>query len=516
MENDLPTSGEILYYTNDIDLNKSSSVLDMSTKNCVDTMRAIPEILCCIYHTSITSGTFPSAWSLGTVILLPKTGELSNPGNWRPITQTSVFAKLFEKIIYNRLYTHLKAQDIFTEFQYGFLPNKSTQLAAFDLVKHIYSSLNNKKIFGAACLDISKAFDCINHKLLLHKLRACGVSIASVRWFESYLSTQQAVMFDGKLSTVTCTKSGIGQGTILGPILFILYINDLVKEIGGVRINMYADDCILYCSGNTWERVHFKLQQSLANVSVWLERNSLRLNVKKSKCLIISNSCKRRALDRDLTLMVSGQALEFVDNYSYLGYCLDSDMSLKPLLSHVKKITTAKIGTLCKIRKYITTDSALAIYKQMILPLFDYSGFLLLSCNKTDREDLQIIQNNALRHCLGLRLNDRVSLVDIHRNANLVSLEQRRCIQLLLLLYTHGNSNPTVLVIPPRNTRAANRKKFKTEKYENAKYRNSPYYKAAKLWDTLPPHIVDAGTLLELKKHLKALYCLYNDKYFVT
>ena len=128
-------------------------------------------------------------------------------------------------------------------------------------------------------------------------------------------------------------------------------------------------------------------------------------------------------------------------------------MSLKPLLSHVKRITTAKIGTLCKIRKYMIVDSALAIYKQMILPLFDYSGFLLLSGNKTDREDLQTIQNNALPSCLGIRLNDRISLVDIHKSANRVSLEQRRCIQLLVLLFLHGQSHPDIYSAALHNTR---------------------------------------------------------------
>ena len=112
----------------------------------------------------------------------------------------------------------------------------------------------------------------------------------------------------------------------------------------------------------------------------------------------------------------------------------------------------------------------------MILPLFDYSGFVLLSCNKTDREDLQTIQNNTLRHCLGLRLNDRVSLSDIHIQANLLSLEQRRCIQLLSLLFMHGKSHENVFEIPARQTRAANIPKYKTEIYKNSKYKNSPYY----------------------------------------
>ena len=153
---------------------------------------------------------------------------------------------------------------------------------------------------------------------------------------------------------------------------------------------------------------------------------------------------------------------------------------------------------------------SLSIYKQMILPLFDYSGFLLLSCNKTDREDLQTIQNNAIR------LSDRIFLVNIYDRSNLVSLEQRRCIQILLLLFNHGKLHPNVYNVPPRNTRAANGLRFKTEKYENGKYKNSPYYKAAKLWDTLPNNIVDIETMTELKKHLKMYFSPFDEKYFIT
>ena len=116
---------------------------------------------------------------------------------------------------------------------------------------------------------------------------------------------------------------------------------------------MYADDCILYCTGNNWERVHATLQESLINITNWFTLNALKLNVKKSKCLIIASRSKLKTVDRRNTLRVDDQVLDFVDSYNYLGYFLDSEMSLKPLLSHVKKITTHKIKILHKIRRYI-------------------------------------------------------------------------------------------------------------------------------------------------------------------
>ena len=233
-------------------------------------------------------------------------------------------------------------------------------------------------------------------------------------------------------------------------------------------------------------------------------------------CLVISSRTKLKAIDRNLVLHISNQTLEFVDKYNYLGFWLDSEMTLKPLLSNVKKITTGKIKTLDKIRRYLNKDSALAIYKQMILPLFDYSGFLLLSCYKTDREDLQVIQNNALRLCLDIKLNDRISLIEIHKKANLISLEQRRCVQLLCLLYQHGELNVNVFVIPARNTRAVHIRKFKTEIYRNSKYKNSPYFKAAKFWDTLPRPSKDSQTIGELKRHLRDLFPLFDETFYLT
>ena len=191
-------------------------------------------------------------------------------------------------------------------------------------------------------------------------------------------------------------------------------------------------------------------------------------------------------------------------------------MSPKPLLSHVKKVTCAKIKTLHKIRRYLNKDTALAIYKQMVLPLFDYSGFLLLSCYKTDREDLQVIQNNALRLCLDIKLNDRISFVEIHRKANLVSLEQRRCVQLITLLYQHSELNENVFEIPARNTRAVNRRKYRTEMYRNIKYKNSPYYKAAKFWDTLPRLVIDSETPMDLKRQLRNLFSVFDDTFYLV
>ena len=222
-------------------------------------------------------------------------------------------------------------------------------MAVFDLIKNIYSSINNKKIFGAACLDISKAFDCINHRLLLAKLRNLGLSDSTINWFSLYLDCTQELSYDGQTSSCIRVKSGIGQGTIIGPIVFLIYINYIVNMLPNVHINMYADDCILYCTGDNWPNVRERLQGGLIGFDTWCRTYNMVLNVSKSKCLVISSRSKLSRIDYGQCLCLCNIFLEYVKKFCYLGVYLDSEMSLTPLYHMLKRLS--QIG-LKHYRKY--------------------------------------------------------------------------------------------------------------------------------------------------------------------
>ena len=159
----------------------------------------------------------------------------------------------------------------------------------------------------------------------------------SLRGFVSYLDRRQEQTFYNTISDCTPVKSGIGQGTIVGPLIFLLYINDVVRSLPDVHINMYADDCILYTTGNT------RLQRGLFGFDVWCRKNSMILNISKSRCLLIANRNKLSNIDFEQKLHVRNTTLEFVKKCSYLGVYLDSEMTLQPLISHVKKIVSSKV-----------------------------------------------------------------------------------------------------------------------------------------------------------------------------
>ena len=405
---------------------------------------------------------------------------------------------------------YFQANNILSSYQYGFRQGKSTQQAIFDLTKYIYSNLNHKKIISTICLDVAKAFDCINHDLLLYKMSKIGFCINSLAWFKSYLTRTQIVKFDNNVSTELHVQTGIGQGTILGPIIFIFYINDIISVMRRLKINMYADDCILYTSGNDWSKISEKIQLEVDNVQRWYDSNMLKVNVNKSKVLLFGSRNKLGKVDLSNKIKIGDISLPFCKKYKYLGVTLDNEMSLTSFLSDTKKTVMNRLYNFRKLRPYITEKSAVAIYKQTILPVFDFAGFMLISCNKSDRKDLQVIQNDALRTCYNVKRRDKFSIMKMHKKSHLLSLEQRRTFQLLGLMFLH-KSNPRNLRIPARQTRGATRDQFAVERYNNLKYKNSPYYKGSELWKQLPMDIATSDSVFQFKKCLKIRYKTYVD-----
>ena len=274
---------------------------------------------------------------------------------------------------------------------------------------------------------------------------------------------------------------------------------------------MYADDCLIYCTGNNWNLMRPKIENGLMEFQNWCLNNRLKLNISKSKSLLIGSYHRLTAIDYTTKFTMNGLELDYTDTYNYLGIHIDKNMTLTPLLSKLKTRVINKIYSLVKIRNMINTHCAVSIYKQTILPILDYAGFLLVSCNISDRSDLQKLQNHALRICYNVRLRDRVSIVYMHSEAGLLSLEQRRQKQLLSLMFIYKQRHD-VARVHARETRAAQIFSFKRERYNCMKYKNCPYYKGAVLWDGLPAPARNSVSLLEFKKHLKMIYRVFDNR----
>ena len=276
-----PEVVDMYIYMQNMDLSTSSCIPGINIRMCKSALDAIPSKFRHLFATSLFSAKFPTAWTCAFVTLIPKSGEKRNVGNWRPISQTN--------IVHGQLLSFLQNNDILSEFQFGFLPEKSTYEAVFNVLRHMYSTVNNNKLMGVLFLDIAKAFNCINHLLLFKKMREAGMSHRVITWFRLYLAQTQCVKYGDVISTSMNVENGIAQGTVLGPLIFIFYINDCVNILDKVKITMFADDCILYYSSNSWNQIQTVLQRELDNFVAWTIRNNLRLNESKTQAMIVGS-----------------------------------------------------------------------------------------------------------------------------------------------------------------------------------------------------------------------------------
>ena len=374
------------------------SGIDTTKDSCVDGISArilkiafgkLIKPLCHLFNMSLCTGVFPCKWAVGYINILPKGGDKTDASNWRPITQTCLPAKLLEKIAQSRLLLHLDANNILSDCQYGFRKGRSTQQAVFELSKDVNISLNNDDIIGLLFLDISKAFDSLDHRLLLRKLRNIGLAENSVKWFTSYLDRKQVVRYNGSISQAYTFKNGIPQGSCLGPTLFIFYINDLFKYLFNVKVLMFANDCVLYKSGKDWNDVQYCLQTDLDVYIEWGREYNLHLNASKSKAMLVCNSNDRIVIGDPAPFNAGNRQIMFVHSYCYLGCVINDELTILNEYKAVYRKAERKVYMLGKLRYFINKETALLIYKQAVLPYFDYGGFLLLSCNRGQTRDLQ-------------------------------------------------------------------------------------------------------------------------------
>ena len=303
--------------------------------------------------------------------------------------------------------------------------------------------------------------------------------------------------------------AGIAQGTVLGPLIFIFYINDIVRVITQCKISMFAEDCVLYSIGNDFNHMYHRLQLDLDAFINWCSVNGLKINSEKTKAMLCSTRNRLHVMHNMINFKILGNEVQYVTQYNYLGLLLDNEMTLQPLIKDIKKRVNNKMFTLRKLRKYLTEAAAILVYKQTILPILDYAGFLLISMGNGDKGDVEVIQSDALRYCKNIQMLDKVSVAKIHDSVGLLSLEQRRQKQLLNIMFIQakkGKSRAATNV----NTRSQAKYVFKVETKMGKKYQKSSYFLGTRLWDMLDKTTQDLPCRFSFKKHVNCLYKRYN------
>jgi hypothetical protein len=299
----------------------------------------LAKTLSIIINQSLITGIFPDKLKIAKVFPLYKKEDPLLVDNYRPISLLPSISKVFEKAVYNQLYKYFTDNGLFYKKQFGFRLNHSTELAAVTLADKLLTDLDNGKYPISIFMDLSKAFDTLDHDILLHKLSYYGIRGTELKWFQSYLCNRnQFVEIDDVKSDLKSLHTGVPQGSILGPLLFLIYMNDIPESSLIFDFILYADDTTLSSAAHIKlpsdvKNTETKINKELSNVYNWLAANKLSLNVKKTK-FICFHTTKRTA--PNLTLNINGSQIEQVQNFNFLGLTIDDTLSWK---SHIDRIS---------------------------------------------------------------------------------------------------------------------------------------------------------------------------------
>ena len=274
-----------------------------------------------ICNRSFVTGIFPSELKIANVVPIYKSGDEMVFSNYRPVSVLPVFSKLLERLVYNRLISHINDNKLLYEYQFGFQKGKSTHLAIMMLVDKITEALDQGESVVGVFLDFSKAFDTVDHNILLQKMDKYGITGVELQWFEDYLSNRmQYVTYNNHKSSHEKIHCGVPQGSILGPILFLLYINDLTSVSEYCFSVLFADDTNMFITGKDMDTLCHQLNEYLRNVQEWLQCNKLSLNVLKTHYMIFT---PRNKLIDDIVVKIHGVQIQRVYATKFLGVQID-------------------------------------------------------------------------------------------------------------------------------------------------------------------------------------------------
>ncbi len=382
----------------------------ISLKFIRDALYVIISYLTCIINTSLTTGVFPQVWKHALVIPLFKKGDQDSVNNYRPISLLPILSKIIEKIVSTQLLDFLLKHNLLSNCQHGFRPNFSTETALQKITDTIYNNMDRKMISLLSLCDLSKAFDSVNHSILLNK---CAKLKVDSFWLDSYLGNRtQSVKLNNTISGKANVQFGVPQGSILGPILFSVYVNDISDYITDCTLIQYADDTQLLHQGHL-ENLHEVINQAgiaLKKIKTYFLLNGLMINSSKTQCIFIGSRQLCSRIPEDVVVQFDGTSISPSTHVKNLGLYMDRYLTFETHISEISKKVMGMLIYVNRIGSYLDKTTRIIVIQSLVMSHIKYCLSIWGTTNSALINKIQKLQNFAARVAVGgLKKYDHVS-----------------------------------------------------------------------------------------------------------
>jgi hypothetical protein len=457
--------------------------------------------LCKIFRLSLKEKNIPQAWKNANITAIYKKGSKTQAGNYRPVSLTSIVCKLLESIIKDRIMEHMVDNNLFTPYQSGFMSGKSCVTQLLQVLDHWSDMLDQGENIDIVYLDFQKAFDTVPHKRLLNKMKSYRISDKLLDWVGSFLEgRKQRVVIGSNFSDWKSVVSGVPQGSVLGPVLFLIFINDLPLVVNSF-VRLFADDTKVYNTVST-EATRDALQQDLNSLSDWSKTWLLGFNASKCKVLHLGRN------NNNFTYYMSGTKLTTVQDEKDLGVTFDSSLKFSKHIHNCASKANQILGLIKRSFEYIDQDMFLTLYKTLVRPHLEYASSVWNPSLKKNIRCLEKVQRRATK------LIKELNCLSYHErltSLGLTTLEYRRKRNDMVQVYKIINGLDDMdrecflSFITVEKTRGHNFKLFK-KPCKTELRKNTFFIRIINTWNNLTNEVVEADSLNMFKHKLNQLW----------
>ena len=497
---------EVVKYLSALPNKKSTGSDTLNTNLLKIALPYIYETLTYIFTLCIDQNYFPRLFKTAKVIPLPKCKDTSQLNNYRPISLLPVISKILEKHIHIHLSKHLENQSLFHSLQSGYRSKHSCSTSLAQLTNTWLSAINDSSMSGAVFLDLSKAFDLVNHSVLMNKLSYYLPKSTSLPFFASYLSDrQQYTHVHGLTSSIKPVAFGVPQGSVLGPLLFCLFINDLPLSITDTSVvcHMLADDTTISTSKKSLPLIETSLQKSIDKIANWCQYNHMCINIAKTKSMIITTRQKHQLTPLRLNLTLSGKNIEHVSEHKLLGVTIDQSLRWHVHIDSIAKKVSRNLYLFSRLQHILNYQAKKLYFYAYILSHINYASIIWDECSENVIKGLNSLHRRAAK----ITLQDQnLSTEEKFKSIGILPLQKQLLYNKSIFMFkTFDPGAPDylkALFVPSPSPYSNSRNSLACTTPRIDLFKTSIGYSGALLWNTLPHNLKQKSSLSSFKHAL--------------